>query len=74
MDVEQMVTYNQIQEYIKKKYGYSVKTCWIADVKEICGLNPRVAPNRELISKRKYPCPPDKINSIKDAFKHLGMI
>ena len=69
-----MATYYQIQEYIKKKYGYSVKTCWIADVKEQCGLNPRIAPNREVISKRKHPCPDEKIKSIKDAFKEFGMI
>jgi len=35
-----MATYKEVQEYIKKKYGFIVKTCWIAHVKEMCGLNP----------------------------------
>lgn len=33
-----MATYKEIQEYIEKKYNISVKTCWIADMKEYHGL------------------------------------
>ena len=33
-----MATYEEIQDYIKQKYGFTPKTCWIAHVKEICGL------------------------------------
>ena len=33
-----MATYKQIQDGVKKNYGFTVKTCWIADVKEMCGL------------------------------------
>jgi hypothetical protein len=69
-----MATYEQIQNYVKKNYGYTVKTCWIAHVKEICGLRPRIAPNRLNRTKRINPCPVNKINPIKDAFRHFGMI
>ena len=33
-----MATYKQIQEYVRDKYGYSPKTCWIAHMKDVCGL------------------------------------
>lgn len=69
-----MATYKQIQEWVRKNYGFTVKTCWIAHVKEICGLEPRKAPNRRNKNKRENPCPPDKIEPIKQAFRHFGMI
>jgi hypothetical protein len=69
-----MATYGQIQNYIKNKYGYTVKTCWIAHVKEMSGLDVDVAPNRNDIKEREYPCPEDKVEPIKDAFRHFGMI
>ena len=33
-----MSTYRRIQEYVKRQYGFTPKTCWIAHVKELCGL------------------------------------
>jgi hypothetical protein len=69
-----MATYKEIQTYIKQKYGYSVKTCWIAHMKEVCGLKPGIAPNRHSIDSRTYPCPLDKQNDLKEAFVHFKMI
>lgn len=66
------MTYKQVQVYVKKKYGYIPQTCWIAHVKEMCGLPVRKAHNRT--GKRKKPCPDNKVNDIKYAFKHFGMI
>ena len=68
-----MATYKDIQEYVKRRYGYTVKTCWIAHVKEICGLPINNAANRISYS-RTNPCPYDKVNSIMEAFKYFGMI
>jgi hypothetical protein len=68
-----MATYTEIQEWIKKKYGYPVKTCWIADVKAKCGLPMRTAHNRKG-KNRMVSCPKDRIKPIKDAFRHFGMI
>jgi|TARA_Y100001936_G_C16049519_1_gene656880 hypothetical protein len=65
-------TYSEIQNYVQKKYGRVVKTCWIAHAKEICGLNPRRSPRRT--GKRVYPCPDDKLKMIKTAFRYYGMI
>jgi len=70
---ERMPTYKEIQEYVKGRYNFSVKSCWIAHVKEQCELPVRRASNR-YGEKRKYPCPADKKNMIKDAFRYFGMI
>ena len=69
-----MATYKQIQSYVKETHGYTVSTCWIAHVKEICGLKPRKAWNRKDPKIRENPCPPAKIEPIKQAFGHFGMI
>jgi hypothetical protein len=65
-------TYGDIQEFVRKKHGKVVKTCWIAHAKEKCGLNPRRSSRR--IGKRVYPCPDEKFEWIKQAFKHFNMI
>lgn len=65
--------YKKIQTYIKEKYGRSVKTCWIADMKERSNLPVRKAPNRIDPNKRTNPCPANCVEMIKDAFKHFEM-
>lgn len=72
--VVEVATYNEIQGYIRDKYGITVKTCWIADMKEIHGLPKRVAPNRISMDMKVQPCPKDKKEMITDAFKHFEMI
>jgi hypothetical protein len=69
-----MATYRQIQNWVKRNYGFSVETCWIAHVKEICGLEPRKAANRVDENERTNPCPMSKIDPIKQAFRYFGMI
>jgi hypothetical protein len=64
-----MATYEEIQDFIKQKYGFTQKTCWIAHVKEICGLPVR----KNRLGERSHPCPPERIENIKDAFKHFKM-
>ncbi len=65
-------TYEEIRSYVIKNFGYSPKNCWIAHVKEICGLKPRKAWNRKG-KQRVIPCPTDKIKDIKKAFNHFGL-
>jgi hypothetical protein len=69
-----MATYEEITIYVKEKYNVNIKPCYIAHVKEIVGLKPKIAPNRISNNSRKYPCPESKINLIKDAFKYFNMI
>lgn len=68
-----MATYKQIQFWVKQKYGFVPKTCWIADVKNQCGLPMRIAPNRKG-AKREYPCPPEKTVAIIAALRYFEMI
>lgn len=68
-----MATYLQIQDWVKLNYGFTPKTCWIADVKHQAGLPMRKTPNRQgrlLVN----PCPPEKIGPILAALHHFGMI
>lgn len=69
-----MATYKQIQEHVKVTYGITVKTCWIADMKEQCGLTRKDAINRKDLNKREYPCPEDKKDFIIETFKYYDMI
>lgn len=69
-----MATYKQIQEYIKSKHGFAVKTCWIADMKEMCRLPKMIARNRINLKSKVQPCPEDKRDVIFDAFRHYEMI
>ena len=64
-----MTTYKEIQGYVKNRYGFEPKTCWIAHVKEIHGLN-----LRKRSKERSNPCPHDKIECIEDALRHFKMI
>lgn len=69
-----MATYKEIQDYVKETYGYQPKSCWIAHVKELCGLNPKVSPNRYSLTNRVNPCPPEKQKDLKKAFEHFKMV
>lgn len=69
-----MATYKQIQDFVKSKYNYTVKTCWIADIKNLYGLTKRQSPNRIDSVKRKYPCPEKSVEHIKDAFRYYQTI
>ncbi len=69
-----MATYRQIQDDIRVRYGKTVKTCWIAHVKELTGQRPRVAHNRQSPARRVEPCPQRWQPIIEDSMRHLGML
>jgi hypothetical protein len=66
-------TYEQIQEEVRRRYGATVKTCWIADVKEHHGLTRGPAWNRSEMGKAN-PCPPRYKPMIEGVMRDLGMI
>ena len=68
-----MATYREIGAWVKREYGFTVKTCWIAHCKELCGLPRRDAPNRYGVW-RVQPCPQNKEAANKAAFKHFGIL
>lgn len=65
-------TYKNISEWIKQKYGIVVKTCYIAHVKEMCGIDTRKVWNR--CGDRVYTCPTEYVSMIKNAFRHFDLI
>lgn len=68
-----MATYKEIQLFVKRRYGFNPRTCWIAHVKEELGLPMREAHNRRG-AQRKYPCPEDNRPAIEAALRHFGML
>ena len=69
-----MTTHRDIAREVKFSAGFIPKTCWIAHVMEMLGLELRRAPNRINLEKRKYPCPPEKISAIISALYRLGRV
>lgn len=74
-EVKEHPTYKRIQEYVQEKYGFKVHTAYIAEVKRTVGLDMHKAPNAVEQRKHEYhPCPPEKVEAIKDALRHFGLI
>lgn len=72
---KEQVTYKMIKEYIEAKYGFKVRTAYIAEVKRSLGLPMYDAPNavEELKQPRKHPTA-EKVEAIKDALRYFGVI
>ena len=72
---QEKATYSKIKEYVKEKYGVNVHTSYIAQVKRMCGLDMGENYNK---SKKGNPevkqCPQEKVEYIKDALRHYGLI
>ena len=68
-----MATYSEISNFVKEAFGFAPKSCWIAHVKELSGLPVKRAWNRSS-QGRKVPCPPGKVEPIRAAFRHFGML
>ena len=69
-----MATYKEIQEFVRNNYGYNPKTCWIAHVKELCGLPVRTAHNRWNENNRQILCPLEKRSDIPRALEYFTML
>ena len=69
-----MATYKQIQEHVKAKHGYTVKSCWIAHCKELNGLPVKMSSRRYNPKVRQIPCPSNKREVIEEAFRHFKML
>lgn len=68
-----MGTHKDIQKYVKQRFGFEPKTCWIAHVKELNGLPTHPSWNRAG-RIREVPCPPDKRPAIEAALRHFGKL
>ena len=67
------MTYQQASNVYKKRYGRTVKTCWIADVKRKHKKTKHKSWNRIGI-KPKYPCPDSVFPKLEKILKELKMI
>ena len=67
-----MATYKAIQAEAKRQLGFTVKTCWIADIKAELGLISRMAANRIHRNNRTHPCPPEKKTALTGIVKSLS--
>lgn len=66
-------TYAEIKAWIEENYGLKVSSLYIGQVKDMCGLTKE----RESRNSREYKnpqCPTEKVEAIKAAFEHFGMI
>jgi hypothetical protein len=65
-----MATNADIQLFVKQRHGIVVQSCWIAHVKEMCGLPLR---SRRTMPRIK-PCPPQWRPAIEEAMRHFGWL
>ena len=72
---ESKATYEQIKEYILKKFGCKVSTLYIAQIKRKCGLPVGEQYNKSKKEDKTMPqCPKEKEAAIMDAFRHFKMM
>lgn len=72
---EEKATYQKIKEYVKNKYGVNVHTRYIAEVKRMCGLDMGENYNKSKKENLEVKhCSQEKVEYIKDALRHFGMI
>lgn len=67
-------TYKEIGQFVKEKYGVSVHSGYIAEVKRKCGLDMRKNYNVPKKNVEKKHCTPEKEVYIMEALRHFGMI
>lgn len=72
---EAKVTYQEIKEYIKKKYNVKVSSLYIAQIKQKYGIIERENYHTAKDENAKQPqCPPEKEKLIEEALRHFKMI
>ena len=82
VDVEKLdntggrATYAEIKDYVKEKYGLSISSLYIAQIKDKVGLDKRLNYNHGTgkTDGRTLVCPPEKEEAIMDAFRHFKLM
>lgn len=80
MDVEKLeskggrATYAEIKDYVKEKYGLSISSLYIAQIKDKVGLDKRLNYYLGSGDGRVPQCPTEKEEAIMDTFKHFSLI
>ena len=71
---ETKATYQEIKDYVLKKYGLKISSLYISQVKTKCGIIERKNYNKGEGKSRVPQCPKKKEDAIIDALKHFRMI
>ncbi len=71
---ESKATYDEIKEYVFKKFGLKVSSLYIAQVKVKHGIIERECYNKGKDGHRVPNCPKEKEDAITDALKYFKMI
>lgn len=66
-------TYRAIRAYVYAHHGFSPRTGWIANVKELNGVPLRPTHNRSSAA-RVDACPPERRSGIEEALRHFGVL
>ena len=66
------MSYKQARQVFKEKFGISVRSSWIADIKNEHGKTKGPSPNRP--GEYKYPCPDVHRANLTKILKSLKMI
>ena len=82
VDVEKLdntggrATYAEIKDYVKEKYGLSISSLYIAQIKDKVGLDKRLNYNHGTgkTDGRTLVCHPEKEEAIMDAFRHFNLM
>ncbi len=68
-------TYEEIKDYVLEHTGLKVRSLYIAQVKQKCGIIERANYNLPKSENSRQPkCLPEKEKAIMEALKHYGMI
>ena len=67
-------TYAEIKDYVKEKYGLSVSSLYIGQIKDKAGLEKRKSHNTGSGQGRALVCPPEKEEAIMGAFRYFNLI
>ena len=71
---ESKATYEEIKDYVLKKYHFKVSSLYIAQIKTKYGIKEAINYNISKKGTRVPQCPPDKEKAITDALTYYGMI
>ena len=73
---ERPAQYMDIIEYVQEKYDVIIRGDYIACVKRMCGLEVAESNHKPKARRpRKKPyCPANKVEYIKDALRHFGIL
>ena len=71
---ETKATYQEIKDYVLKKFGLKVSSLYISQVKTKCGIIERENYNKGKEGHRVPQCPKEKEDAIMDALKYFRMV